>query len=80
MGPRLFFRLIEKQAKIEGFLVFQYAKRYEEGLTQLAQWLKTGQIKYRENVTDGIENAPQAFLGLLQGENIGKQVVKISEP
>lgn len=80
MGPRLFFRLIEKQARVEGFLVFQFADRYEEGLSQLAEWLKSGQIKYRENVIDGIENAPSAFLGLLQGENIGKQVVKIWEP
>jgi len=80
MGPRLLFRLIEKQAKIEGFLVFQYADRHQEGLTQLAEWLQAGKIKYRENIVDGIENAPSAFLGLLQGENIGKQVVKIWEP
>jgi NADPH-dependent curcumin reductase CurA len=79
MGPRLFGRLVEKQARVEGFLVFQFADKYPQGLSQLAEWVKSGRIKYRESVIDGIENAPRAFLGMLQGENIGKQLVRISE-
>jgi NADPH-dependent curcumin reductase CurA len=77
MGPRLLFKLIEKRARVEGFLVFDYADRYKEGLTQLAQWLRSGQIVYRESIVEGLENAPRAFLGMLQGENVGKQLVQV---
>jgi NADPH-dependent curcumin reductase CurA len=43
----------------------------------MAQWVTSGQIKYREDVVEGIENAPEAFMGLLRGDHIGKRVVKI---
>jgi NADPH:quinone reductase len=79
MGPRWLPQLVVKQAKVEGFLVFQYADRYEEGLRQLGSWLKQGRIRYREYVVEGLENAPRAFIGMLRGENIGKQLVKIGE-
>jgi len=76
-GPRLLFQLVIRQAKMEGFLVFQFADRYEEGLRQMAAWLKDGKLKYREEVEDGIENAPRAFLRMLQGGNMGKQLVRV---
>jgi NADPH-dependent curcumin reductase CurA len=79
MGPRWLPQLVVKQAKVEGFLVFQYADRYEEALRQLTAWLKQGRIRYREHVADGLENAPRAFIGMLKGENTGKQLVKVSE-
>jgi NADPH-dependent curcumin reductase CurA len=78
LGPRLLFQLIIKQARIEGFLVFQFAGRYREGLEQMAAWLREGRIRYREQIAEGIENAPAAFIGMLQGANIGKQLVKVS--
>jgi len=77
-GPRLLGHLIVKQARAEGFLVFQYAARYAEGLTEMAAWLKAGKLKYREQFVDGIENAPSAFIGMLQGENTGKQLVRVA--
>jgi len=77
-GPRLLWHLIVKQARAEGFLVFQYASRYAEGLKQMAEWLKAGKLKYREQFVDGIENTPRAFIGMLQGENTGKQLVRVS--
>jgi NADPH-dependent curcumin reductase CurA len=77
-GPRLLAHLIVKQAKAEGFLVFQYSSRYGEGLKPLTEWLRAGKLKYREQVVDGIENAPRAFIGMLQGENIGKQLVRVA--
>ncbi|MBZ5594650.1 MAG: NADP-dependent oxidoreductase [Acidobacteriia bacterium] len=77
-GPRLLWHLIVKQARAEGFLVFQFASRYAEGLKQMAAWLKAGKLKYREQFVDGIENAPRAFIGMLQGENTGKQLVRVS--
>jgi len=78
-GPRLLWKLIEKRAKVEGFLVSDYAARFKEASVQIAQWLKEGKLKYRETIALGIENAPKAFLGMLRGENLGKQLVKVSD-
>jgi NADPH-dependent curcumin reductase CurA len=78
MGPRWLGQLIVKQAKVQGFLVSGYAERFADGLEQLARWLKQGKLKYREDVAQGIEAAPQAFIGMLQGQNQGKQLVQIS--
>ncbi|MGD0922817.1 MAG: NADP-dependent oxidoreductase [Terriglobia bacterium] len=78
-GPRWLWALLVKQARAEGFLVFQFADRFEEGLQQMAQWLQEGKLKYRESIIEGIENAPRAFLGMLKGENIGKQLVKVAD-
>ncbi len=79
LGPRLLFQLIVKQARMEGFLVFQFADRYEEGMRQMAEWLREGKIRYRETVVEGLQNASAAFIGMMQGANIGKQLVKVSE-
>jgi hypothetical protein len=69
--------LISKQARVEGFLVRQFANRFDEGYRHLGTWLHDGKIKYREDVVTGLENAPRAFIGMLQGLNIGKQLVKL---
>jgi NADPH-dependent curcumin reductase CurA len=80
MGPRIILvSLLVKQARAEGFLVFQFANRYAEGLKQMAEWIKQGKLKYREDIAHGIENAPSAFIAMLKGQNTGKQLVKISE-
>ena len=78
-GPRQLWRLVVKQARAEGFLVFQFAARYAEGLQELAGWRREGKLKYREQFVDGIENAPRAFIGMLQGENTGKQLVRVAK-
>jgi hypothetical protein len=78
MGPRLLWHLIVKRAKAQGFLIFDYANRYNEGLRQLSEWVKQGKIRYRERIAEGIENAPKAFLEMMQGKNIGKQLVRLS--
>jgi NADPH-dependent curcumin reductase CurA len=78
-GPRFLWKLIEKRARVEGFLVFDFAARYKEGARQLAEWLREGKIKYREDMVRGLENAPRAFLGMLQGQNIGKQLVQVAD-
>ena len=79
VGPRWLGQLIVKQAKVQGFLVSGYAERFPEALKQLAMWLKQGKLRYREEVAQGIEAAPQAFIGMLQGKNEGKQLVQLSE-
>ena len=77
MGPRLLFQLVVKQARAEGFLVFQFAQQYEQGRTQLAAWLREGRLKHRESFVDGLENAPHAFIALFTGDNFGKQLVRL---
>jgi len=79
-GPRWLGQLIVKQAKVQGFLVSDFATRFPEGLEQLAAWLKQGKLKYREDVAHGIEAAPQAFIGMLRGKGRGEQLVQLSEP
>lgn len=78
MGPRLLGMLIIARAKMQGFLVTDYAPRFGQALPELAQWVKEGKLKYREQFEEGIENAPRAFLGMLAGKNTGKQLVRIS--
>jgi len=78
-GPRLLPLMLRQQLKVQGFLVFQFAGRVAEALRELAGWLHDGRLKHRESVTEGIENAVDAFLGMLRGENTGKQLVKVSD-
>jgi NADPH-dependent curcumin reductase CurA len=79
MGPRLLGLLIERQARMEGFLVTQFAEKTRDAQKKMAEWMKAGKLKYRESIVKGIENAPAAFIGMLNGENIGKQLVQLSE-
>jgi NADPH2:quinone reductase len=78
-GPRKLGKLIETRARVEGFLVGDFAPRFEAGTRQLGEWVAEDEIRYRETVTEGLENAPDAFLGLFEGENIGKQLVQVGE-
>ena len=78
-GPRPYPQLLTRQARAEGFLVFQFSARYADALRELSGWLREGKLKYRETIANGIENAPAAFLSMLRGGNIGKQLVKLSE-
>jgi len=77
-GPRLLWRLIVKQARAEGFLVFQFAGRFREGQQQVAQWIEEGRVKYQETIVDGLASAPTTLIGLFRGENLGKQLVRVS--
>ena len=79
LAPRWFTHILLKQARIEGFLIPQFADRYEQGLRKLNEWYLQGRLKYRESIAEGLENAPAAFLGMLEGRNIGKQLVKVAE-
>ncbi|MFH0262623.1 NADP-dependent oxidoreductase [Vibrio barjaei] len=73
--------LLIKRIKMQGFIIFDdYAHRYDEFATQMGQWLAEGKIKYKEHLVDGFENTPEAFMGLLEGKNFGKLVIKMNEP
>ena len=78
-GPRVQGKLMTAWASMQAFNVFQFADRHDEARAQLAQWLADGTLKYREDVVDGLANAPAAFIGMLQGKNFGKLVVKVAE-
>ena len=78
MGPRIQPQLLTHSALMQGFIVRNYAARFDEGILQLAVWLNEKKLKYAESVVEGLENAPKAFIGLFAGENLGKQLVKVS--
>jgi NADPH-dependent curcumin reductase CurA len=70
--------LIVYRARMQGFLVTDYVHRFGEAIPRLARWVMSGEIRYRETVTEGLENAPRAFIGMLNGENRGKALVRVS--
>ena len=78
-GTRNLRFMLVNRAKMEGFIVSDFAERFPMGLKRLARWVREGKIKYREDVVDGLDNAPSAFIGLLQGKNFGKLIVKVGE-
>jgi NADPH-dependent curcumin reductase CurA len=69
--------LIVYRARMQGFLVSDYAHRFDEAATRLVRWVAAGELRWQEDVTDGLENAPRAFIGMLNGANRGKALVKI---
>lgn len=78
-APRITRHVLVNRLKIEGFIVFDFAKRYSEGLKAMAGWLKDGKLNYREDVVEGLENAPAALKRLFTSKNFGKQLVKIRD-
>lgn len=78
MGPRVERHLLVKRARMQGFLIFDYADRYPEGLRALTEWVRAGLIHYREDILDGIEQAPDSIAGLYRGENLGKRLIRIA--
>jgi NADPH-dependent curcumin reductase len=76
-GPDM-FAVLRKRLTLRGFIVTDFAAKEAEFLRETIAWVRSGRLKYREDVIDGLENAPAAFLGLLQGQNFGKLLVKIS--
>lgn len=80
VGPRVQSILIKKSASMEGFTVGDFSGSFKEGAEQMAKWLAAGQLTYRETIREGFDSIPDVFLSLFSGDNIGKLVVKVSEP
>jgi len=80
LAPRVTRALLVNRARMQGLLVHDWADRRAEGIAQMASWIKAGELVYKEDVIDGIENMPAAFLRLLRGENFGKQLIKAGDP
>jgi leukotriene B4 12-hydroxydehydrogenase/15-oxo-prostaglandin 13-reductase len=77
-GVKTFQSILTNRIKVQGFIVSDRMELWARALPELAGWIAGGQIKYRETVAQGLENAPRAFIGLLKGENLGKQLVKLA--
>jgi hypothetical protein len=77
-GPRKLPQLIAPRAKVQGLLVSDFATRFGTASERLGSWVASGDLTHRETVVDGLENAPDAFLGLFSGDNVGKQVVSVA--
>ncbi|MEA3194016.1 MAG: NADPH-dependent curcumin reductase [Betaproteobacteria bacterium] len=76
-GVKNFQSILTNRIKVQGFIVSDRMELWPKALADLAGWVVAGRIKYRETVTEGLENAPRAFIGLLKGENLGKQLVRL---
>lgn len=71
--------ILTKRLKLQGFIIFDYAPRYNEFFTQMSTWVNEGKVRFKEDMVDGLENASQAFIGLLEGKNFGKLVVQVAK-
>ena len=74
-GPRVERHLLVKRARMAGLLIFDYQHRYEEAVARLAEWVREGRLRYREDIVEGIENCPGAIAELYRGENLGKRLI-----
>ncbi|MFI5353692.1 MAG: NADP-dependent oxidoreductase [Candidatus Binatales bacterium] len=79
-GPKNYFNLIFRGARMEGFLVFHFAKRYQEAIDDLTRCYAEGQIKNKIDLAQGLENAPKTIIRLFTGANFGKQLLKLADP
>jgi len=78
MGPRVQRQLLVKRARMQGFLVFDYNDRYGEAISALTPLIKADKLRYREDVLEGIDKAPDAIASLYRGDNLGKRLIRIA--
>jgi len=76
--PSLMRSILVKRLTFRGFIVWDFANQEKEALQQLAKWIKQGKLHYLEDIVDGLENAPESFIGLFDGKNFGKLVVRVN--
>jgi hypothetical protein len=78
--PQTTWTLVQKRIRMEGFIILDhYADRFDAFRRDMGEWLAAGKVKLREDVVDGLEQAPAAFIGLLEGRNFGKLVVRVAD-
>ncbi len=77
-SPLLMRAILVKRLTFRGFIVTDYASQTDEFYREMAAWLRAGRMKYQEDIVEGLENAPAAFIGLLQGKNFGKLLVHLA--
>lgn len=78
--PWMMSIVLQRRVRVQGFIILDhYADRFDTFRREMGEWVASGRVKLREDVVDGLENAPQAFIGLLEGRNFGKLVVRVAE-
>ena len=77
MTPLLQRQILTHRLTLRGFIVWDFADQTKEFISTVGAWVKEGKIKYREDIVDGLENAPEAFIGLLNGKNFGKLIIRV---
>lgn len=78
--PLLMAALVQKRIRVQGFVILDhYSTRFDDFRRDVGEWITAGRIKLREDIVDGLQNAPAAFIGLLQGRNFGKLIVRVSD-
>ena len=71
--------ILTKRLTFKGFIIFDdYGDRFEEFQTQMSEWVRDGKVKFREDIIEGLPNAPAALIGLLEGRNFGKLIVRVA--
>ncbi|NYT24873.1 NADP-dependent oxidoreductase [Alcaligenaceae bacterium] len=78
-GPRVERHLLTKRARMAGFLAFDYEDRYEEAIAHLAPLVRSGELRYREEILDGLEAAPGSIADLYEGRNLGKRLIRLAD-
>jgi NADPH-dependent curcumin reductase len=76
--PDLMMRILRQRLTLRGFIVTDFADQALAFYRDVVEWIKQGRIKYREDIVEGIESAPEAFIGLLHGKNFGKLIVRVA--
>ena len=76
--PALLSTVLRRRITIQGFIIFDHNRRFPAFVQDMREWLRAGRVRYREEVIEGLESAPRGLIGLLEGENFGKRVVRVS--
>lgn len=79
-GPSNYFNIVFKSARMEGFLLSDFTADMDEGRARLLKWYREGRIVYRDDVVEGLENAPETLMRLFTGGNVGKLLIKVADP
>lgn len=77
--PLLMQQILTKRLTFRGFIVGDFASQMPQFLKDMGQWIRAGKVKYKEDITKGLENAPRELIGLLRGENFGKKIIQVSD-
>ena len=78
-GPRNYFNVVFTGATIQGFLMNHFEAQYPLAEARLLAWVRAGRVKYSEHISEGFENAPAALMGLFEGDNLGKQLLRVAD-
>jgi len=78
-GPKNYLNLLVSRARMEGMVVFDYAKDYQKAAMEMGMWMAQGKLKSKEDIYEGIDNFRETFLRLFSGEKLGKLVLKVKE-